>query len=52
MSKSYDNTIPLFEGGAKGLRDAVARVVTDSREPGEAKEAEGSQLVAIFEAFA
>ena len=52
MSKSYDNTIPLFEGGAKGLRDAVARVVTDSREPGEAKDAEGSQLVAIFEAFA
>ena len=52
MSKSYDNTIPLFEGGAKGLRDAVARVVTDSREPGEAKDAEGSQLVSIFEAFA
>src|SRR5688572_26439782 len=29
MSKSYDNTVPLFEGGAKGLRDAIARVVTD-----------------------
>ncbi len=52
MSKSYDNTVPLFEGGAKGLRDAIARVVTDSRAPGEAKEPEGSQLVAIFEAFA
>ena len=52
MSKSYDNTVPLFEGGAKGLRDAIARVVTDSKAPGEPKDAEGSQLVAIFDAFA
>ena len=52
MSKSYDNTVPLFEGGAKGLREAIARVVTDSRAPGEPKEPEGSHLVAIFEAFA
>ena len=52
MSKSYDNTVPLFEGGATGLRDAIARVVTDSRAPGEPKEPEGSHLVAIFEAFA
>ncbi len=52
MSKSYDNTIPLFEGGAKGLKEAVARIVTDSRLPGEAKEPEGAQLVTIYEAFA
>ncbi len=52
MSKSYDNTVPLFEGGAKGLRDAIARVVTDSRAPGEPKVPEGSHLVTIFEAFA
>ena len=52
MSKSYDNTVPLFEGGAKGLREAIARVVTDSRAPGEAKDPEGSHLVAIYEAFA
>jgi tryptophanyl-tRNA synthetase len=52
MSKSYDNTIPLFEGGAKGLKDAVARIVTDSRLPGEPKEPDGAQLVTIFEAFA
>ena len=52
MSKSYDNTVPLFEGGAKSLREAIARVVTDSRVPGEPKELEGSHLVAIFEAFA
>src|SRR5690625_3128505 len=25
MSKSYDNTIPLFEGGSKALRQAVSR---------------------------
>jgi tryptophanyl-tRNA synthetase len=52
MSKSYDNTIPLFEGGAKGLKEAVARIVTDSRLPGEAKEPDGAQLVTIYEAFA
>jgi tryptophanyl-tRNA synthetase len=52
MSKSYDNTVPLFEGGARGLREAIARVVTDSRLPGEPKEPEGSQLVALFDAFA
>ncbi len=52
MSKSFDNTVPLFEGGAKGLRDALAKVVTDSRLPGEPKDADGSNLVSIFEAFA
>src|SRR3546814_3879956 len=52
MSKSYDNTIPLFEGGAKGLRSAVMRIVTDSRQPGEAKDAEGSHLYTLYRAFA
>ena len=52
MSKSYDNVIPLFEGGAKALREAIARIVTDSRLPGEPKEPEGSALVTIFDAFA
>jgi len=52
MSKSYDNTVPLFEGGARGLKDAIARIVTDSRLPGEPKEAEGSSLVMLHDAFA
>ncbi|MDS1142139.1 tryptophan--tRNA ligase [Pusillimonas sp. SM2304] len=52
MSKSYDNTIPLFEGGAKALRAAVMRIVTDSRQPGEPKDAEGSHLYALYRAFA
>ncbi len=52
MSKSYDNTIPLFEGGAKALKEAVARIVTDSRLPGEAKDAEGTPLLTIHDAFA
>lgn len=52
MSKSYDNTIPLFAGGAAGLRDAVARVVTDSTGPGESKDPDTSHLVSIFDAFA
>jgi tryptophanyl-tRNA synthetase len=52
MSKSYDNTIPLFEGGAKGLKDAVARIVTDSRLPGEPKDPTQAHLVTIHDAFA
>lgn len=52
MSKSYDNTIPLFEGGAKALKSAVARIVTDSRQPGEPKDAENSHLYTLYQAFA
>jgi len=52
MSKSYDNTIPLFEGGEVALRDAIKRIVTDSRQPGEPKEAEGSHLFTLYRAFA
>lgn len=52
MSKSYDNVVPLFEGGERGLREAIARIVTDSRAPGEPKAPEGSALVALYDAFA
>jgi tryptophanyl-tRNA synthetase len=52
MSKSYDNTVPLFEGGAKALKDAIARIVTDSKLPGEPKDPEGAHLVTIHDAFA
>jgi tryptophanyl-tRNA synthetase len=52
MSKSYDNTIPLFDGGPKALKEAVARIVTDSRLPGEAKDPDSSSLVTIYDAFA
>jgi tryptophanyl-tRNA synthetase len=52
MSKSYDNTIPLFEGGPKALKEAVARIVTDSRLPGEPKDPDSASLVTIHDAFA
>ncbi|NID15810.1 tryptophan--tRNA ligase [Luteibacter yeojuensis] len=52
MSKSYDNTIPLFEGGAKGMREAIMKIVTDSRAPGEPKDTEDSALFTIYKAFA
>jgi tryptophanyl-tRNA synthetase len=51
MSKSYDNTVPLFEGGPQALRAAVARIVTDSRAPGEPKDPDSSSLYAIYRAF-
>jgi tryptophanyl-tRNA synthetase len=52
MSKSYNNTIPLFEGGKKMLKETIGRVVTDSRLPGEPKDADASQVFTIFRAFA
>jgi tryptophanyl-tRNA synthetase len=52
MSKSYDNTIPLFAGGAKALREAIMRIVTDSRAPGEPKDPDSSALYTLFRAFA
>ena len=52
MSKSYDNAIPLFDGGAKALAASIARVVTDSKLPGEPKDPDGSHLVTLYDAFA
>jgi tryptophanyl-tRNA synthetase len=51
MSKSYDNTIPLFSS-AKEMKDAISRIVTDSRLPGEAKDPDNSHLFTLYQAFA
>lgn len=51
MSKSYNNVIPLFEGGAKAISDAIAQIKTDSRLPGEAKDPDSTSLTPIYEAF-
>ena len=51
MSKSYDNTIPLFSSRAQ-LQKLIGAILTDSRAPGEAKEVEGSALFQIYQAFA
>lgn len=52
MSKSYDNVIPLFEGGEKALREAIMKIVTDSKLPGEPKDPESTSLTALYDAFA
>ncbi|WP_426688255.1 tryptophan--tRNA ligase [Rhodanobacter ginsengiterrae] len=52
MSKSYDNTIPLFAGGKKQLRETIMRIVTDSRLPGEPKDPDDCALFTLFRAFA
>ncbi len=51
MSKSYDNTIPLFAPVGQ-LRKLIMGIVTDSRAPGEPKDTEGSALFQLFQAFA
>jgi len=51
MSKSYDNTIPLFSSNAQ-MKKLISGILTDSRAPGEAKDTEGSALFQIYQAFA
>ena len=51
MSKSYDNTIPLF-APREQLRKLIAGIVTDSKAPGEAKDADNSNVFQLYQAFA
>ena len=51
MSKSYDNTIPLF-APREQLKKLILSIVTDSRAPGEPKDTEGSALFQLYQAFA
>jgi tryptophanyl-tRNA synthetase len=51
MSKSYDNTIPLFVP-ANRLRKLINAIVTDSSPPGAPKDPASSGVFKIFEQFA
>jgi tryptophanyl-tRNA synthetase len=51
MSKSYNNTIPLF-AGEKRLRKLIMKIKTNSLEPGEPKETDDSTLFEIYKALA
>ncbi len=51
MSKSYDNTIPLFCPEKKLLK-LVRKIKTNSLEPGEPKDPESCTLFQIYSAFA
>ena len=51
MSKSYGNTIPLFDNEKK-LQKAVNKIVTNLKEPGEPKNTDDSPLFDIYQAFA
>jgi tryptophanyl-tRNA synthetase len=51
MSKSYDNTIPLFASSTE-LRKLIFRIKTDSSAPGEPKDPEESSIFKIFREIA
>ncbi|MDD5272731.1 MAG: tryptophan--tRNA ligase [Methylovulum sp.] len=51
MSKSYNNTIPLFEPEKK-LRKLINKIKTNSLEPGEPKDPDTCTLFSIYQAFA
>jgi tryptophanyl-tRNA synthetase len=51
MSKSYNNTIPLFIP-EKQLRKLIMKIKTNSLDPGEPKDPNGCTLFEIYQAFA
>jgi tryptophanyl-tRNA synthetase len=51
MSKSYNNTIPLFQT-EKQLRKSINKIKTNLLEPGEPKDPEGSIVFQTWAAFA
>ena len=51
MSKSYNNTIPLF-APEKALRKLIMRIVTNSQGVEEPKDPETSQLYVLYKLFA
>ena len=51
MSKSYGNTIPLWETDKK-TQKSVNKIITNLKEPGEPKQPDESPLFEIYKAFA
>jgi tryptophanyl-tRNA synthetase len=51
MSKSYNNTIPLFLP-PKQLQKHINRIITNLKQPGEPKHPDDSPLFQIYQAFA
>lgn len=51
MSKSYNNTIPIFAPEAE-IRKQVMRIVTDSKRPEEPKEPQDNTLFTLLKFFA
>ena len=51
MSKSYNNTIPIFAPESE-VRKRVMRIVTDSKRPEEPKDTQGNTLFTLFSFFA
>ena len=51
MSKSYDNTIPLFAPSSE-LKKRIMRIITDSKTPEESKNPDESTIFQLYKFFA
>ena len=51
MSKSYDNTIPMF-GAAKATRKIIMKIVTDTTPVEDPKPTDNSNILALYRLFA
>ncbi len=52
MSKSYNNTIPMFFDNDKAARKRIMSIVTDSKELEDSKEPETCNVFALYKLFA
>ena len=50
MSKSYDNTIPIFSE-EEALRKVIMKIKTNSLEPGEPKDVSNSNIFDMYKAI-
>ena len=50
MSKSYNNIIPLLSD-EKTLKKSIAKIITNSLEPGEPKDPSNCSLFKLYESF-
>ncbi|AGF49139.1 tryptophan--tRNA ligase [Candidatus Kinetoplastidibacterium galati] len=51
MSKSYNNTITLFDNESKTLQSSIMKIVTDSSQLNEPKNADESHIYLLYRAF-
>lgn len=51
MSKSYQNTIELFES-EETIRSKVSKIITDSKAPNEPKDPDNCNILALYRLFA
>ncbi|AFZ83741.1 tryptophanyl-tRNA synthetase [Candidatus Kinetoplastibacterium blastocrithidii TCC012E] len=51
MSKSYNNTIPIFDDETRTLKSSIMKIITDSSQLNDPKNADESHIYLLYRAF-